>query len=131
MTLYDQLYEKLAIELSRPEVIRIIEEFEGESVMKTFANDTIELPDSFKAQQNIFLNSLMQMINAAKDGIIPNPYEETGSYLRTLDTGEYMEPEVANSLKTVCEKGQALYDTCCNDRINKCTFPLSDIISKP
>ena len=51
--------------------------------------------------------------------------------MSTLDTGEYVDPEVANSLNTVCEKGQALYDTFCNDRIKKCTVPLSDIISKP
>ena len=129
--LYDQPDEKLLIELSRPEVIRIIEEFEVESSMTTSQQVTAEHPDSSIAKQNEFLSSLQSLINVVKDDTILNPYNENSSHLRTLDTGEYVDPEVAKSLNTIYETGQELYNTFCNERIKKCTVPLSDIISKP
>ena len=88
-------------------------------------------PGSSIAKQNEFLSSLQSLINVVKDDTILNPYNENSSHLRTLDTGEYVDLEVAKSLNTIYGTGQELYNTFCNERIKKCTVPLSDIISKP
>ena len=71
--LYDQPDEKLLIELSRPEVIRIIEEFEVESSITASQQVTAEHPDCSIAKQNTFLNSLQSLINVVKDDTILNP----------------------------------------------------------
>ena len=56
---------------------------------------------------------------------------ETESELITLDTGEYMDPEVFGSVKQMPLIGKAMYDNFVQDRLEKCTTPLSDIIPKP
>ena len=47
-----------------------------------------------------------------------------------MDTGEYMDPEVFGSLKQISLTGKAMYDNFVQDRLEKCTTPLSDIIPK-
>ena len=49
----------------------------------------------------------------------------------TLDTGEYMDPKVFGSLKQMSLIRKAIYDNFVQDRLEKCTTPLSDIIPKP
>ena len=99
--------------------------------MKNGEHDTLQHPDCSTAQQTTFLNNLHSLINVVNDGVILNPYEETSPCLRTLDTGEYVDAEVAHSLNLILEKGKDLYDTFKNNRIEKCIVPLSDVISKP
>ena len=60
-----------------------------------------------------------------------DPYLETETELITLDTGEYMDPEVFGSLKQMSLTWKAMYDNFVQDRLEKCTTPLSDIISQP
>ena len=60
-----------------------------------------------------------------------DPYLGTETELITLDTGEYMDHEVFGSLKQMPLIGKAMYDSFVQDRLEKCTTPLSDIIPKP
>ena len=60
-----------------------------------------------------------------------DPYLETETEITTLDTGEYMDPEVFGSLKQMPLIGKAMYDNFVQERLEKCTTPLSDIIPKP
>ena len=66
-----------------------------------------------------------------EERIIVDTYLETETELITLDTGEYMDPEVFDSLEQMSLIGKAMYDNFVQDRLEKCTTPLSDIISKP
>ena len=48
----------------------------------------------------------------------------------TLDTGEVMEPEIANFLMEAPNIGKAMFTGFVRDRIEKATKPLSDVIPK-
>ena len=45
-----------------------------------------------------FLNQVQILLKLIDDDLIVNPYSETESQLVTLDTGEYMDPEISKSL---------------------------------
>ena len=127
--LYSQAKEKIIIELSRPEVLRVIEEFEYASIHTT-QSDNNEHPESSTSEQQRFLNQLKSMLELVDQGIIINPYEETGNQLVTLDTGEYMDPEVNRSLQELPAIGKAMYLKFTKERLEDCTTPLSDVIPK-
>ena len=128
--LYGQTEEKLVIELSKPEVIRIIEEFEY-STFTQWHSENIEHPESSKAEQDKFLRQLCSLQNLVDQELVINPYGETDSYLKTLDTGECVDPKVATCLQALRNTGQAMYQQFVKDRIEDCKVPLTDVISKP
>ena len=126
--LYGQVEEKMVIELSRAEVLRVIEEFEYASTQTTQSD--IEHPESSVSEQHRFLNQLQSLLELVDQEIIINPYGETGNELVTLDTGEYMDPEVSKSLQELPTIGKSMYLKFVKERIEECTIPLSDVIPK-
>ena len=95
--LYGQQEEKEIIELSRPEVLRVIHEFE-QAIHLSTDKDSIEHPESASAEQRKFLKDLNSMLSLVEEGKVINPYKEIKELI-TLTTGEIMDPEIANCLR--------------------------------
>ncbi|MES9879344.1 MAG: hypothetical protein ABW185_00490 [Sedimenticola sp.] len=127
--LYGQTEDKAVIELSKAEVLRVIEEFENASIHIT-QSDSIEHPESSVSEQQRFLNQLKSLLGLVDQEIIINPYGETGNQLVTLDTGEYMDPEVSKCLQELPTIGKTMYSKFVKERIEDCTTPVSDVIPK-
>ena len=127
--LYGQTEEKLIIELSKAEVLHIIEEFECASthVIKTV---NTEHPESAAFEQQTLLKQLDSFLGLVNRGIIINPYEEAKHQLRTLNTGEYVDPEVSKCLNELPSIGKAMYSEYVKVRIQDCIVPLSNVIPK-
>ena len=49
----------------------------------------------------------------------------------TLYTGEYMDPEISKSLAGLQTVGINLHEQYVKERIEECTKPISDVITKP
>ena len=80
-------------------MLRVISEIESVFSPESNTKDSLEHPESSAAEQNKFLKHLKAMCDLANEGKVVNPFRETGSELITLDTGEVMDPEIAQSLK--------------------------------
>ena len=128
--LYGQQGQKEVIELSKPEVLRVISEFENVFYTKSNAKDSLEHPESSAAEQNKFLKHLKVMCDLASEGKVVNPFRETGPELITLDMGEVIDPEIALSLKEAVNIGNSNFTECVVTRIEKATKPLSDVIQR-
>ena len=96
--LYGRQEENEIIELSKPEVLKVIAEYENASLSmpKTYA--CAEHPESSSAEQRKFLRDLKGLTNLVTEGRVVNPSKETGPELVTLDSGEIMDPEIAKCL---------------------------------
>ena len=103
--LYGQQEEKDVIELSKPEVLRVIEKFENVSLSTANKEISLEHPESSIAEQKKFLWNLKAVLSLVNEGTIINPFKETGPDLVTLDTGEVMDP---SSLKLARKCSQLL-----------------------
>ena len=128
--LYGQQEEKEVIELSKPEVLRTIDEFESAYFNASNNNDIFEHPESSAAEQNKFLNHLKALCNLVKEGTVINPFKETGPELITLDTGEVMDPAIADCLRKAPNIGKAMFTEFVSNRIEKASKPLSDVIPR-
>ncbi|KAL8591565.1 hypothetical protein ACOMHN_055532 [Nucella lapillus] len=127
--LYGQPGEKEMIELSRPEVLRILDEFEG-ACFSPSDKKAVEHADSTHAEQTKFLNDLKTLCKLVTEGTIINPFKEAGSDLITLVSGEVMDPEITKSLREALHVGQAMFTEFVRDRIENASKPLSDVISR-
>ena len=70
------------------------------------------------------------MLRLVDDDLIVNPYSKAESQLLTLDTGEYMDPEISKGLASLETVGNDLYETYIKERIDECTKAISDVIKK-
>jgi len=87
--------EKLVIEPSKPEVLRIIDEFES----WCFSDDSHfgnHKENAEASAQN--KNQTVRLLNLVDDEPIINPYKEPDGHLVTLDTAKYMNPEISHTL---------------------------------
>ena len=85
--LYGQQEEKEVIELSKPEVLRVISEFESVFNAESNTKDSLEHPESSAAEQNKFLKHLKAMCDLTNEGKVVNPFRETGPELIYLRYG--------------------------------------------
>lgn len=129
--LYGQQEEKEVIELSKPEVLRVIGEFEANCSSSRSSEASNEHPESAAAEQRKFLNHLKSMLQLVSEGVVINPFKETGLDLVTLDTGEVSDPEVVRSLREAPDMGKAMFKKFVEERIDQCVKPLSDVIKRP
>ena len=97
--LYGQQESKEVIELSKPEVLRAIDEFECACVSASTPNESLEHPESSVAEQKKFIKHLNALCDLVKEGTVVNPSNETSSELITLETGEVMDPAIVDCLK--------------------------------
>ena len=123
--------EKLVIELSKPEVLRIIEEFETGYFGDDDDSSLTEHPDGSVKEQITFLNQVQSLLKLVDDDLIVNHYSETENQLVTLDTGEYIDPEIYKSLSGLLTVGTDLHNQYVKERIEDCITPISDVITKP
>ncbi|KAL8616203.1 hypothetical protein ACOMHN_058320 [Nucella lapillus] len=117
------------IELSRPEVLRILDEFEG-ACFSPSDKKAVEHADSTHAEQTKFLNHLKTLCKLVTEGTIINPFKEAGSDLITLVSGEVMDPDITKSLMEALHVGQVMFTEFVRDRIENASKPLSDVISR-
>jgi hypothetical protein len=115
--LYGQQEEKEVIELSKPEVLRGMEEFENASLSVSKTNISLEHPESSLAEQKRFLNDLKALLSLVMEGTVVNPFKETGPELVTLDTGEIMDQEVVKGLKEAPKIGKYMFSEFVRDRL--------------
>ncbi|KAF5283985.1 hypothetical protein FQA39_LY17183 [Lamprigera yunnana] len=93
--LYDQNVEKEVIQISKPEVLRVIDDFERNLNHSSVNNQKHQK----SVEQTKFLKHLKALLNVVQNGTIVNSFKETGMELATLDTGEVMDPVVARCAK--------------------------------
>ncbi|KAJ8403174.1 hypothetical protein AAFF_G00353910 [Aldrovandia affinis] len=128
--LYGQHEEKEIIELSKPEVLWAIDEFEGACFSASSNKESLEHPESSAAEQKKFLNHLKALCDLVKDDKVVNPFKEMGPDLITLDTGEVMDHEISNCLREAPNIGKAMFMEFVRDIIEKATKPFSDVIPR-
>ena len=104
--LYYDPEEKEINEISRPEVLRAIQEFE-ESIYTCPDDDKItNHPDSSASAQKKLIKDIQAMVKAVDDGLISNPYmEDNENEFVSISTGEIFDPEILNSLKNIKPEG--------------------------
>ena len=83
---YGQKEEKEIIELSDPEVLRVIDEFENSWITTTSKDNNIEDPESLKD-----LKALLLEIEDCKKGTIVSAFKEAHIELVAPDTGDIMD----------------------------------------
>jgi len=76
--LYGQQEEKEVVKFSKPEVLRVISEFESVFYPESNTKDSLEHPESSAAEQNKFLRHLKAMCDLASECKVVNPFRETG-----------------------------------------------------
>ena len=91
---------------------------------------SLEHPESSTAEQKKFLKHLKALCDLVKEGTVVNPFKEMGKKLITLDTGEVMDPEIANCLREAPIIGKAMFTDFMENRIEKATKPFSDVIRR-
>ena len=128
--LYGQQEEKEIIELSKPEVLRAIDELENASISPSNKECNLDHPEASPTEQKRFIKDLKALLSLVEEGTIINPFKETGPDLITLDTGEVMDPEIANCLRDAPAIGQAMFRKFVRDRIENASKPLSDVIPR-
>ena len=105
---------------SKPEVLRIIDEFEYAcsfaSIQTTSSEQFHEPPESFDTLVN--------------ECMILNPFTYTGTRLITFGTGELVDTEIVNSMRNVQITGKDMFLECVSDIIEKASKPLSDVIPR-
>ena len=128
--LYGQQESKEVIELSKPEILRAVDEFECACVSASTVNESLEHPESSVAEQKTFIKYLIALSDLVKKGTVVNPFNETSSKLITVDTGEVMDPAIVDCLKNAPPIGKNMFTEFVTDRIEKSPKLLSDVITK-
>ena len=115
--LYGQQEEKEVTELSKPKVLRVIEESENVSLSTSNKEVSLEHPESSIAEQEKSLRDLKTLLSLVNEGTVVNPFKETGPELVPLDTGEVMDPLIVSSLKAAPKVGKEMFSTFVRERI--------------
>ena len=94
--LYNQVEEKMVIELSRAEVLRVVKALDGTAHINSETNQ--KHPESSTSELQKLLSQVSSLLKLVEQ-IIVDPCLAIENELITLDTGEYMDPEAFGSLK--------------------------------
>ena len=81
--LYGQQEVKEVIELTKPEVLRIIVNFDSACFSASKYKGSFEHPESSTAEQKKFLKYLKALCDLVKEGTVINPSKEMGKKLIT------------------------------------------------
>ena len=126
--LYGSAEEKTVIEVSRPEMMRLVDEFEKVSGSKSDNITEHKEASTFKNKQ--FMNDAKALLALVTKGIIINPFSEIDTQLVNIDNGEIMDEITTKSLLGAFEIGKQLFETLWMERIVQCSKPLSDVVQK-
>ena len=86
-----------------------MDEFECAAFSAWDTINNCEHPDSSPAEQRKFIQDLRKLCSVVSDGKAINPFRETEKDLVILDTGEIMDPKIAESLKDAKTIGKSIY----------------------
>ena len=126
---YDQ-EEKEMLEISRPEILRVINEFQYAIGEHTDA-EVNEHPESSVHVQRYLLKHLSRMVKAVDDGLVSNPYlEEDPKEFVSITTGEVFDPEIYNGIKEIKSKGDAQAEEYVDKVIEKGEIPVTNTIPR-
>ena len=129
--LYGQQESKEVIELSKPEVLRAIDELACACFSASTPYESLEHPEVSVAEQKNFIKHLNALCDLVKECTVVNPFNETSSELITLDTGEVMDPAIVDCLKNAPTISKNMFTQFLTDRIEEASKPLSDVIKNP
>ncbi|KAL8616927.1 hypothetical protein ACOMHN_041846 [Nucella lapillus] len=127
--LYGQEEEKEMIELSKPEVLSIVHEFQNACFKETTKRST-EHPEASSAEQSKFLKHLKALVSLVDEDRVVNPFTKQGPELVTLDTGEVMDPAIVDGLKEAKSIGKKMQVEFVRERLETGNKPLSDVIPR-
>jgi hypothetical protein len=127
--LYNKPEEKDMIEMSRGEIIRIVNEFER-MASPNASKRSSDHPECSRPEQKRFFTQLKALLDCVESGIVGNPFLEKTADLVTLDTGEVMPPAVHESLQSAIDRGQELFDSFIQERLLAPSKALSDTVPK-
>ena len=108
---YGQPEEKEVIELSKPEVLKSIDEFERACFPASRKQQRAEYPDCSAAEEKKFLNHLKTLCD------LVNPFKVTIPDLITFDTGEVMDPAIIDCLQKAHGIGKDIFTEFVSSRI--------------
>ena len=90
----------------------------------------LEHSESLTSEQEKFKKDLAALIKLVDDERVIYPFMETSSDLVTLDTGEVVDPLIAQSMYGCEEKEETLCRQFIEERLEKCVKPISDTIPR-
>lgn len=109
-----------------PEIARLTEEYE--SSFGKQSSGPLPHHDQGAATQQKFSQHVKSMVETIED--IGNPFKEDSKDLVVLDTKEVMSAQALENLNSVKSRGEYQYEKFVDERIERRTTPVSDIISK-
>jgi len=107
-----QQESKEVIELSKPEVLWAVDEYECAYFSASTANESLEHPESSVAEQKKFIKYLIALSDLVNEGTVVNPFNETSSELITVDTGEVMDPAIVDSQECSNNRQKHVHRVC-------------------
>ena len=112
-----------------PEIARLVQEFEESNISKD--DDTEEDTRHHEQRpgvQSAFVTDVKALVSTFVD--LGNPFTEDSEDLIVLDSREVAHPQVVHTVNNILEIGQAQYAQYVSDRLDKCTKPITDPISR-
>ena len=127
--LYNDKKEKEVSEISRPELLRVIEEFE--SHLSGLTGNASEHKDVSQAAQAKLKRDVEALTILVERDQIINPFLEQNSDLITLKTGEIASSDTVKSIYEARSVGEDMFNTFIKDRVENCVTALTETIKKP
>ena len=112
--------------ISGPEIARLIREFESTFEVRS-SSSTLHHEQVPFVQKN-FAKDVKAMVTVLDE--YGNPFLESSKDLIVLDSKEIMPDCVVQSVYKAKELGETQYNTYVEERLNKCTSPISDTIQR-
>ena len=104
--LYGNQEQRDLAKISRPLLLEAIKKFEKEEIGIDSDIKIQEHPECTNAQQEKFKKDLTALISLVEDDKVLNPFCELSGDLVTIDTGEVMDPLIAQCMYDLEEIGQ-------------------------
>jgi len=113
--------------VARPEVVRLIEEFQDATKQENQSQDT-KHHDQSASVQTAFLKDVQSVIRMMED--FGNSFEEDSQDLLVLDTKNIAAPPGAVDASVVYTVGQVQFDNSVRERLVERTKPMEDAIHR-
>ena len=110
-----------------PEVARAVNEFENCFLKKSDSGNN-EHHEQKPSVQKSFHHDVESLLTSIEE--MGNPFSEDSSDVMSIDTKYIMPAEVVECIYTAEKVGKKQYDTYVEERLEKCTKPISDTIKR-
>ena len=109
-----------------PEIARVVKEFESTYVEQK-PND-VHHHEQVPAVQKAFAKDVQALLEVIEE--MGNPFTEDSADLIVLDSKEIMSECVVEAVKKAKEMGECQFETYVEERLDKCSKPITDTISR-